>query len=102
MQSTIKIIISGLDNAGKTSILTAFDKKYDFEKEVLELEPTKRIEYQRTQFLKNSIIFWDMGGQERYRNEYLSNLDAKRLYIITVNKIIFVYLLIGIISKLSF
>ena len=28
----LKIILSGLDNAGKTSILTALDKKYDFQK----------------------------------------------------------------------
>jgi len=29
----LKIVVSGLDNAGKTSILTALDKKYDFEKD---------------------------------------------------------------------
>lgn len=72
---SIKIIISGLDNAGKTSILTAFDKRYNFEQEIEELRPTKKIEYHTTQFLNKYIAFWDMGGQEQYRKLYIANLD---------------------------
>ncbi len=72
---TRKIIISGLDNAGKTSILTAFDKRYGFEKEIMELQPTKKIEYHHTKFLNKSISFWDMGGQATYRKEYQSDPD---------------------------
>ena len=52
-----KIIISGLDNAGKTSLLKAFDRRYDFHKEVLDLEPTKKIEYHNANFLDNSINY---------------------------------------------
>ena len=63
--SGFKIIISGLDNAGKTSILTAFDKRYGFEKESLELLPTRKVVYHRTKFLDKSITFWDMGGQKK-------------------------------------
>jgi len=70
-----KIIISGLDNAGKTSILTTFNKRYDFEEEIKELMPTKKVVYQKTEFLNNEITFWDMGGQEMYRKEYQSNPD---------------------------
>ena len=72
----LQIIISGLDNAGKTSILTAFDKRYDFEEEILELTPTKKVEYHRTQFLDKSIYFWDMGGQKKYRKIYEKNPDS--------------------------
>jgi GTPase SAR1 family protein len=72
MENAFKIIISGLQNAGKTSILTALDKKYDFVDEVLELKPTIRVEYRRTKFLGNDTVFWDMGGQEKYRELYLS------------------------------
>ena len=68
----VKIIISGLDNAGKTSILTALDKKYDFQKEIAELKPTIRIEYHQTMFLGNNVNIWDMGGQEQYRELYES------------------------------
>ncbi|MFX1257291.1 MAG: ADP-ribosylation factor-like protein [Promethearchaeota archaeon] len=71
-----KIIISGLDNAGKTSILTAFDKRYDFEKEIIELEPTIRVNYHNTEFLGKEIYIWDMGGQKMYRELYESKQDV--------------------------
>ncbi|MBD3212693.1 MAG: hypothetical protein GF311_08790 [Candidatus Lokiarchaeota archaeon] len=75
MEDAIKVIVSGLHNAGKTSILTALDKKYDFRDEILELKPTIRVEYKKTTFLGRDAIFWDMGGQEKYREMYLSKAD---------------------------
>lgn len=75
MGQFIKIIVSGLDNAGKTSILTALNKKYDFQKDIISLTPTIRVEYQATEFLKNRIVFWDMGGQEKYRKLYQEKQD---------------------------
>ena len=70
MENLIKIIIAGLDNAGKTSILTALDKKYDFHKDIISLTPTIRVEYHATEFLRNKTVFWDMGGQKKYRELY--------------------------------
>ena len=75
MQQFIKIIISGVDNAGKTSILTALNKKYNFQKDIISLTPTIRVEYQATEFLKNRVVFWDMGGQEKYRKLYQKKQD---------------------------
>ncbi len=75
MERFIKVIISGLDNAGKTSILTALNKKYNFQKEIISLTPTIRVEYQATEFLKNRVVFWDMGGQEKYRKLYQEKQD---------------------------
>jgi small GTP-binding protein len=75
MERFIKVIISGLDNAGKTSILTALDKKYNFQKDIISLTPTIRVEYQATEFLKNRVVFWDMGGQEKYRQLYHEKQD---------------------------
>ena len=75
MPQFIKIIIAGLDNAGKTSILTALNKKYDFQKDIISLTPTIRVEYQATEFLKNRVVFWDMGGQEKYRKLYQKKQD---------------------------
>jgi small GTP-binding protein len=72
MEEAFKVIISGLQNAGKTSILTALDKKYDFVNEVLELKPTIKVEYRKTKFLGSQTVFWDMGGQEKYRKLYLA------------------------------
>jgi len=75
MENLLKIIVSGLDNAGKTSILTALDKKYDFEKDIVQLKPTIRVEYHKMNFLRNNTIFWDMGGQETYREIYVNYQD---------------------------
>jgi small GTP-binding protein len=87
MERFIKVIISGLDNAGKTSILTALNKKYDFEKDIITLTPTIRVEYQATEFLKNRIVFWDMGGQEKYRNTYQ---EKQELYFSDTDLLIYI------------
>ncbi|MFX1277286.1 MAG: ADP-ribosylation factor-like protein [Promethearchaeota archaeon] len=76
MDTSLKIILSGLDFAGKTSILTALDKKFDFEKYIAELKPTIKVEYNKRNFLGYTIYIWDMGGQERYRNLYEKNKEA--------------------------
>ncbi len=87
LENAIKVIISGLDNAGKTSILTALDKKYDFRDEILELKPTIKVKYQRTRFLNMPAVFWDMGGQEKYRDLYLSDSD---IYFSDTNLFVYV------------
>lgn len=76
MERFIKVIISGLDNAGKTSILTALDKKYDFQKDIMELKPTIRVEYHKMNFLTTLVNFWDMGGQKIYREIYQKNQEV--------------------------
>ncbi len=76
METLLKVIISGLDNAGKTSILTALDKKYDFQKDIVQLKPTIRVEYHKMNFLRNNTIFWDMGGQNQYREIYINYQDV--------------------------
>ena len=87
MESLLKIIVSGLDNAGKTSILTALDKKYDFEKDIVQLKPTIRVEYHKMNFLRNNTVFWDMGGQEQYRDIYI---DYQDVYFDATDLIIYV------------
>ncbi|MFX1376461.1 MAG: ADP-ribosylation factor-like protein [Promethearchaeota archaeon] len=76
METFLKVIISGLDNAGKTSILTALDKKYDFQKDIVQLKPTIRVEYHKMNFLRNNTVFWDMGGQDQYREIYINYQDV--------------------------
>lgn len=75
MEEIIKVVIAGLDEAGKTSILTALDKKYDFQKDIISLTPTIRVEYHATEFLRNKTVFWDMGGQQKYRELYENKQD---------------------------
>ena len=61
----------GLDNAGKTSIITAITKRFGFEEEVLRLIPTRKISRDTFNFLGVEIIRLDFGGQAVYRYDYL-------------------------------
>ena len=76
IDKSLKIVLSGLDYAGKSSILTALDRKFDFEKYIAELKPTIKVEYNKRKFLGINIYVWDMGGQEKYRTLYEKNRDA--------------------------
>ncbi|MHA1292290.1 MAG: ADP-ribosylation factor-like protein [Promethearchaeota archaeon] len=69
----IKIVIAGLDNAGKTSFLIALKRKYNFYERVKKLKPTIKIDYSSFQFINWLISCWDMGGQEKYRELYVKN-----------------------------
>ncbi len=74
-ESMVKIIFSGLDNAGKTSILTALEKKYNFEDYIAKLRPTIKVDYKKTIFMGRIVNFWDMGGQQKYREQYKSRAE---------------------------
>jgi len=63
----------GLDEAGKTSIITAITRKFGFEEEVFKLMPTRRIVRDAFKFLGVEFIRMDFGGQSQYREEYLKN-----------------------------
>ena len=66
-----KISFLGLDNAGKTSIITAITKKFGFEDEVFNLMPTRRVIREAFKFLGIEFIRMYFGGQAQYREEYL-------------------------------
>lgn len=72
---TKKFAILGLDNAGKTSILTAFQKKYAFEEKIRQLTPTISVKSSQFFFLNHMVAFHDYGGQIRYRERYLENAE---------------------------
>lgn len=63
----------GLDNAGKTSIITAITKRFGFEEKVGTLLPTRRIARDSFRFLGIEFSRMDFGGQRQYREEYLKN-----------------------------
>ena len=67
----IKIILGGLDNAGKSSLLVSLKKMYDYENDINLLKPTIRIDYFHRNFLDLHLNILDMGGQEKYREKYL-------------------------------
>ncbi len=66
-----KIIFVGLDNAGKTSIISAITKRFGFEEEVSKLTPTRRISRETFSFLGLEFVRMDFGGQVQYREDYL-------------------------------
>ncbi|MHA1357933.1 MAG: ADP-ribosylation factor-like protein [Candidatus Helarchaeota archaeon] len=65
----IKCIFIGLDNSGKTSILTTLEDRFV---QLENIQPTQRILRSKFYILGLPIIIWDMGGQSIYIKEYLS------------------------------
>lgn len=68
-----KIGFLGLDNAGKTSIITGITKRFGFEEEVFRLMPTRKIARDAFKFLGIEFVRMDFGGQLQYREQYLKN-----------------------------
>jgi len=74
-EEPIKVVVMGLENAGKTTLVDVLTQKIvNIPLTPPNMYPTKGVE-RRTLIQKNTIV-WDFGGQELYRNEYLTNPDA--------------------------
>ena len=73
-----KILFTGLDNSGKTSIILSLQRELS---QISMLKPTKSAQRRIFEFLGKSIAEWDLGGQKRYRIAYLKEptkyLDRK-------------------------
>ena len=67
-----KIVFLGLDNAGKTSAITALSEKYSAIKELL---PTRGLERQSINVFGYDVMSFDMGGQKEYRDQYLNKAE---------------------------
>lgn len=67
----LKVILSGLDNAGKSSMLVVMKKMYEYEEAIESLRPTMRIDHYRRSFLNYNLDINDMGGQEKFRESYI-------------------------------
>jgi GTPase SAR1 family protein len=63
-----KILLAGLDNAGKTSLVEIVQNKMV---DTVTIQPTKGISRKEAQILGESISVHDMGGQAMYRRQYL-------------------------------
>ncbi|MGQ4874124.1 MAG: ADP-ribosylation factor-like protein [Promethearchaeota archaeon] len=55
-----KILFTGLDNAGKTSIILALQREFS---KIAILSPTRGAQRRIFQFLGRDIAEWDLGGQ---------------------------------------
>ena len=83
---TKKIVIMGLDNSGKSSIvlclkgvknLTSFSA----------IKPTRGFEINKFKTMGSDFNIWDFGGQEKFREEYVKNFNN---HIKGTNKLIYV------------
>ncbi|MHA1340058.1 MAG: ADP-ribosylation factor-like protein [Promethearchaeota archaeon] len=66
-----KMICVGLDNAGKTAILTSLGGKLGIS-DLTKLKPTRRVERKKISTATMDLFVWDMGGQADYRRDYLA------------------------------
>ncbi|WP_457917719.1 ADP-ribosylation factor-like protein [Candidatus Lokiarchaeum ossiferum] len=75
----LKLLFTGLDASGKTSYLRAIKQRYS---ELTGIKPTKGIERSQDQMLGQSLLEWDVGGQLKYRQNFLKQAD---LYLFDTN-----------------
>ena len=82
----IKILLTGLDKAGKTSFLKGIKRKYS---EIIKSLPTKGVERSEEQIFEeqhSQISVWDLGGQKKYRERYL---QQSKLYLYNIDLMYF-------------
>ncbi|MHA1651095.1 MAG: ADP-ribosylation factor-like protein [Candidatus Helarchaeota archaeon] len=89
-----KILILGLDNSGKTSILLTLQKEVNL-LSFYSLKPTHGINIVtiEDENANTKYSIWEFGGQKQYREDYLKNLQrytqeaTKIIYVIDVQDI---------------
>ncbi|MFX1236798.1 MAG: ADP-ribosylation factor-like protein [Promethearchaeota archaeon] len=81
-----KVVVVGLDNAGKTAILNKFGKRLGIN-DLASLKPTKGIQRHNVKSNNMEIVIWDFGGQQEYRKKYIENPDQ---YFLQLNLLIYV------------
>ncbi len=87
-KSAQKVIVIGLDNAGKTAILNKFGGSLGIT-DLANLKPTKGVDrrYIETKNSSLDLYIWDFGGQAQYRSKYLKNPEQ---YFLQVDLLIYV------------
>jgi len=70
VESQNKILFTGLDEAGKTSIILSLQREFS---KIAILSPTRGAQRRIFEFLGKEISEWDLGGQISYRISYLKN-----------------------------
>jgi small GTP-binding protein len=65
-----KLLMIGLDNGGKTSILAVLQDKYSIIKSLM---PTRGVKREKLDFFGYPILSWDLGGQVQYREKLYFN-----------------------------
>lgn len=69
-EEAAKILFTGLDTAGKSSIILALQREFS---KIAILKPTRGAQRRIFSYLGKEISEWDLGGQISYRISYLKN-----------------------------
>ncbi|MFX1500508.1 MAG: ADP-ribosylation factor-like protein [Promethearchaeota archaeon] len=82
----IKVLLAGLDKAGKTSFMFGIRRKYS---EIIKSMPTKGVERSEENIFEEqntAITIWDLGGQKQYRERYL---EQSKMYLYNIDLMFF-------------
>jgi len=82
----IKVLLTGLDKAGKSSFLLGIRRRYS---EIIKALPTRGVERSEEHIFEeqNSVIsLWDLAGQKQYRERFL---EQSKVYLYNVDLIFF-------------
>jgi small GTP-binding protein len=82
----IKVLLTGLDKAGKSSFLLGIRRRYS---EIIKALPTRGVERSEENIFEeqNSVIsLWDLAGQKQYRERFL---EQSKIYLYNVDLIFF-------------
>ena len=82
----VKIVIMGLDNSGKSSILLSMTPSTNL-MSYFSLRPTIGIDITRVDHENQSYTIWEFGGQKQFREDYITNLKK---YLEKVDSIIYI------------
>ncbi|MFW9823136.1 MAG: ADP-ribosylation factor-like protein [Candidatus Thorarchaeota archaeon] len=67
-----KVLVAGLDEAGKTATLSKFGGRLGIS-DTIATQPTRGVVRMKFGSSNLNLFIWDLGGQEEYRERYLSN-----------------------------
>ena len=84
--NTKKVLIMGLDNSGKTSIVLCLMGVKNLSS-FSSLKPTIGVKINKFQALGSDYSIWDFGGQEQFREGYLNDFET---HIKEIKKFIYV------------
>lgn len=82
----MKVVIAGLDFAGKTSLLNRMMNDYNYN-DMINLEPTAGANIEEYQSEKLDLVLWDLGGQKDHVEEYI---ESPERFFVNVDVLIFV------------
>ncbi len=81
-----KVLVAGLDEAGKTATLSKFGGRLGIT-DTIATHPTRGVVRMKFGSSNLNLYIWDLGGQEEYRERYLSNPEQ---YFIQLDLLLYV------------